>query len=145
MKDDIHSAYDLKSFVKTVLFIDLVTLIVSLYPVYRIWGLNALIGVFAGDVLTTLNILAGYYFLSRYFEAPYQTFLKMVFGSMTVRLILMLAFVVGIILLLKLDQNSFIISLFISYIYKSVIEIIFINKKSRETSFSTNSGDDTES
>lgn len=145
MREKNRSTNDLNSFLKTILLIDLVSLAVLLYPIFRLWGINALFGTFLADLLTTLNVLAGYYFISRYFNADYQAFLKAVFGSMVARLIVMLMLVVAVILLLKIDQNSFIISLFISYIYKSVIEIIFINKKGRGTSFTTISGDDTKS
>ncbi|MFU8860653.1 MAG: hypothetical protein ACNA8K_09525 [Cyclonatronaceae bacterium] len=51
-----------------------------------------------------------------------------VFGGMGIRLLVLLAAVVAVIFLTELPQFSFIISLFICYISKSVAEIIFINR-----------------
>lgn len=81
-------------------------------------------------LLTTINALIGYYYIDRYFHAPMDEFTSFVYGSMFIRLITLGALIFVILALGIFPQITFILSLFISYISKSVLEIIFINNKS---------------
>lgn len=123
--------YGFGPFVKYIIGFDILTLIFGGYPVYTSFGRGGIFSVFMGLLITTLNFILGYYFISKFFDRDPDTFLKVVFGSMGIRLILLMLIIIGVILYIKIDQNIFIISLFISYICKSVIEIYFINKKSQ--------------
>lgn len=80
--------------------------------------------------VTTVNALAGFFLIDRFFNATMGQFMSVVFGSMFFRLMALGGFIILILLFSNFPQITFIVSLFISYICKSVLEIIFINKKS---------------
>lgn len=80
--------------------------------------------------ITTLNAISGFYLIDKFFHASMSQFMSIVFGSMFFRLMVLGAFIIMILLFGNFPQITFIVSLFISYICKSVLEIIFINKKS---------------
>ncbi|MGM0589296.1 MAG: hypothetical protein ACQETE_12815 [Bacteroidota bacterium] len=82
-----------------------------------------------GIVLTAINTMVGYLVIDKYFGAAFNQFMKMVFGSMMIRLLLMGLIVVLILIATKINQIGFTVGLFISYILFSLIEVIFINKK----------------
>lgn len=99
------------------------------YPVYRWMGPQALYAALIAISMTSLNAVVGYYYIDKYFSASFNDFMKAVFGSMGIRLLVMAVVIVLILALTKIHQISFTVSLFISYILFSVNEIIFINKK----------------
>ncbi|WP_124245540.1 hypothetical protein [Cyclonatronum proteinivorum] len=79
-------------------------------------------------VTTSLNAIAAFYFAKAGIHATMNVFMLKVMGGMGLRMLVMLAIVFLIIFLTELPQFQFIISLFIAYICKSVLEIIFILK-----------------
>ncbi|HKI45941.1 MAG TPA: hypothetical protein VKA08_11480 [Balneolales bacterium] len=128
-----------RTFTIIILSIDAAFLIFGGYPVFRIYGFPALLGMIVALVMTTANVLAGYWIIIRSFHLDMSDFMKRVFGGMGIRMFVLMGLIVIILLVTKINQNSFIISLFISYICKSVIEIIFINKRSQNHRVSTSS------
>jgi len=139
MKKGKNNDYSFKNFITYVLGLDIILIILAGYPLYSTYGLGNFLSAFLGLVITSLNVISGYYFISKYFDRSTNVFMKVIFGSMAVRLILLMLVIIAVILFIKIDQFSFIISLFISYICKSVIEIYFINKKSQKQRFRTTS------
>jgi len=99
------------------------------YPIYAKIGVPASYGAAIALVLTYLNVLVGYFFIDKYFSAAFNTFMKMVFGSMGLRLLALAILIAGILSLTNVHKVSFTASLFISYILFSLIEVIFIQKK----------------
>ncbi len=79
-------------------------------------------------VISTLNAIAAFAFAKSGIHADMNTFMVKVMGGMGLRMLVMLIVVFLVIFLSKLPIFVFIISLFISYISKSVLEIIFILK-----------------
>lgn len=79
-------------------------------------------------VISTLNAIAAFAFAKSGIHADMNTFMVKVMGGMGLRMLVMLIVVFLVIFLTKLPIFVFIISLFISYISKSVLEIIFILK-----------------
>ena len=104
-------------------------LAVIAYPIYAKIGVSASYGAAIALVLTYLNVLVGYFFIDKYFSAAFNTFMKMVFGSMGLRLLALAVIIAGILSLTNVHKVSFTASLFISYILFSLIEVIFIQKK----------------
>ncbi|MCH8558035.1 MAG: hypothetical protein LAT84_09445 [Balneolia bacterium] len=78
--------------------------------------------------VTTLNAIAAFAFAKGGIHAEMNTFMVKVMGGMGLRMLVMLIVVFLVIFLTELPIFVFIISLFISYISKSVLEIIFILK-----------------
>ena len=131
--------YSFRTFASLILSIDAAFLIFGGYPVFHTYGMSALAGMIVALVLTTVNVLVGYWMIVRSIDQSMNDFMKKVFGGMVVRMFILMGVIAFILLATKIHQNSFIISLFISYICKSVIEIIFINKRSQNHRVSTSS------
>lgn len=131
--------YSFRTFASLILSIDAAFLIFGGYPVFHAYGMSALTGMIVALVLTTVNVLVGYWLIVRSIDKSMNDFMKKVFGGMVVRMFILMGVIAFILLATKIHQNSFIISLFISYICKSVIEIIFINKRSQNHRVSTSS------
>jgi len=131
--------YSFRTFASLILSIDAAFLIFGGYPVFHTYGMSALAGMIVALVLTTVNVLVGYWLIVRSIDQSMNDFMKKVFGGMVVRMFILMGVIAFILLATKIHQNSFIISLFISYICKSVIEIIFINKRSQNHRVSTSS------
>lgn len=116
------------SFVRVILLIDLAILVLGYWPARMAEGSGHFLVLVLACILTTLNTAMSYYSISKSMEKKMGQMMGTVFGGMGIRLLLLLAAVVGVIFLTDLPQFSFIISLFICYLSKSVAEIIFINR-----------------
>lgn len=103
------------------------------YPLYRFYGSDVVVAFLIAIFLTFLNAVVGFYYIDKYFSASLNDFMKMVFGSMGVRLLVLALIFVGLLGFTKIHEVSFTASLFISYILFSVIEIYFLNKKASKT------------
>ena len=121
-----------KNFIRNVLIIDLVLLVSIALPFYVMMPVVYALSVVASLVLTSTSSIVGYYFQNKYLHAPTEEFVSFVYGSMFFRLVGMIGAIVIILLVTNFPQISFILSLFISYLCKSVLEIIYINKKSTQ-------------
>jgi hypothetical protein len=126
----IESGY--QNFIRNVLIIDVVLLISIALPFYVMMPVEYALSVAASLVLTSTSSIIGFYFQNKYLHAPTEEFVSYVYGSMFFRLVGLLGAIVFILLITNFPQISFILSLFISYLCKSVLEIIFINKKSTQ-------------
>jgi hypothetical protein len=120
-----------KNFIRNVLIIDLVLLVSIALPFYVMMPVVYALSVVASLVLTSTSSIVGYYFQNKYLHAPTEEFVSFVYGSMFFRLVGMIGAIVIILLVTNFPQISFILSLFISYLCKSVLKI-YINKKSTQ-------------
>lgn len=120
---------EFRSYIKITVATALLLATLSLYPVYTWYGMESTIGALAALLLTFLNAVVGFYYIDKYFSASLNDFMKMVFGSMGVRLFVLAVILVALLGFTKIHKVSFTVSLFISYILFSVIEIYFLNKK----------------
>jgi hypothetical protein len=119
------------SFYRKILLADVLLLPVVGMLYYYFDGSHVLAAVSA-MAITSLNAVVGYYYIKKYLNASSELFNSYVYGSAFGRLLGMMV-VIGVILLYtNFPQITFILSLFISYIYKSVLEIIFIHKNSTQ-------------
>jgi hypothetical protein len=116
------------SFVRVILLIDLVIIVVGYLPTRMAEGGGHFLVLVLACILTTLNAAMSYYSVSKSMDKKMGQMMGAVLGGMGIRLLALLAAVVAVIFLTDLPQFSFIISLFICYLSKSVAEIIFINR-----------------
>ncbi|MEX0944039.1 MAG: hypothetical protein WDZ38_00110 [Balneolaceae bacterium] len=56
-------------------------------------------------------------------------FLKMYYLSLVIRFLIVITIFIAIMTMIKIDEFSFTVSFIISYIFHSVIEVIFLNQK----------------
>lgn len=120
----------LRAFSQKIFQIDLVLILIIVLPSYFWFAAIDVLAALTSILITSINALIGYYYIDRYFHAPMDEFTSFVYGSMFIRLVTLGALIFIILALGIFPQITFILSLFISYISKSVLEIIFINKKS---------------
>ncbi|MCH8494069.1 MAG: hypothetical protein LAT57_00370 [Balneolales bacterium] len=123
----------MKSFVYRILLVDLILLLAGVLPVYLTLGRDDAVSALIALALTTSYTLLGSYYANTYFDADFNKFMSKVFGAIFIRLVVL---AVSIFLILKfsnLPQITFTVSIFISYLSKSVLEILFINRKSANT------------
>jgi len=92
-----------------------------------VFNYSELISVFLSLIITTLNFLAGFLSARISLSKNEKTFIKIVFGSMVIRLFLMLFIILIILIFLDINRNSFIFSIFIFYIFYLLIEVFYLN------------------
>ena len=120
---------DIKKFAGIISGIAVLLVILAAYPLFYLYGMKVLIGFLVAIVLTYFKAGVGYYYIDKYFSASLKDFMKAVFGIMGLRLLVLAVLIVLVIGFTKIHKVSFTVSLFISYILFSVIEIYFLNKK----------------
>lgn len=107
---------------------DAVLLIAGFLLAHYYFPADIITGHIIALVITSLNAIAALYFAKGGINADMNVFMVKVMGGMGLRMLAMLFAVFIIIFLTEIPQFAFIISLFIAYIIKSVLEIIFILK-----------------
>jgi hypothetical protein len=118
------------TFTKWIFIIDVLLLSIAAVFYYLLPDPIHFYSMLTSIVITSLNAITGFYLIDKFFHASMSQFMSIVFGSMFFRLMALGVFIIMILLFSNFPQITFIVSLFISYICKSVLEIIFINKKS---------------
>jgi len=95
-------------------------------PLYWYAGKTPLVGVAVGCLIATVNVLVGC-FLSLWARPRSQaTFLKAVFGGMTLRLAGMVAVFFGLIKFTEIHVFSLTLGLFFFYVVFQIMEIRFL-------------------
>jgi O-antigen/teichoic acid export membrane protein len=120
-----------RAFYLKILWTDVIVILIAAVIYLYVAPIHAYAMVSA-TVITTINTLIGFYFIQKYIHASTEDFNSYVYGSTFGRMIGMMIVIGAILLFSNFPQITFILSLFISYIYKSVLEIIFIHKNSTQ-------------
>lgn len=118
----------MKRYVAVMLLLDLVCVGPIGYAIGRWLGPDAWLAVGIASVSTTLNALAAAAIVRRVHASGMNTFMMALFGSMMARMLLMLLLVVVVVAATDLPHFTFTISLFVAYICKSVLEMMFIHQ-----------------
>jgi hypothetical protein len=118
----------IKRFSLFVLIIILIFLLTSsILYLTAIFSYSQFISVLLALIITTLNFLAGTISAKISLNKKEKTFIKIVFGSMVIRLFLMLTIILIVFVFLDINRNSFIFSIFIFYIFYLLIEVFYLN------------------
>jgi hypothetical protein len=117
-------------YLKQVFFVDTIALVSASVMVFVNMPVAHAVALLLVAILTTSYALIGYYVVETYLDSDSETFMSKVFGGVFIRLAGLASLVFLILWLSNLPQITFIVGLFISYISKSVLEIIFIHRKS---------------
>lgn len=104
---------------------------------YFVWGAHHLPGLIIALVMTSLNTMLAFYFAEKGMSGSTAQFMTKVFGGMGIRLPVMLVAIILIIGFTNLPEYSFIICLFISYLCKSILEIIDVLKLRKQSQLFT--------
>lgn len=118
----------LKRFPLYVLIVSLLFLIIIVFLYFfDHFSYLQFISVLLGFGITTINFTAGLLSAKISLKKKEKTFIKIVFGSMVIRLFLMLLIILFSLIFLDINRNSFIFSIFIFYIYYLIIEVFYLN------------------
>lgn len=96
-----------------------------------------LLGFAVGLLMSTLNALAGSVCIGYAFDKPQNTFLKVVFGGMAVRMAVLLVAFFVLITMVHVETISLTLSLLGFYIIFLVMEILSIQRRPQTTGGTT--------
>lgn len=117
----------IKRFPLSVLIVILIFLLTTgILYLTKIFSYSQFISVLLGLIITTLNFIGGLLSVKISLEKE-KTFIKIVFGSMVIRLFLMLLIILFVFIFLDINRISFIFSIFIFYIFYLIIELFYLN------------------
>ena len=108
------------------LITDAILLSISLITIHFWLGWNHFPGILFALIITTLNALGAFFFAAKGLKGTINDFMLKAMGGMGLRLAILLIIIIILIAFTNIPQFSFIFSLFISYICKSILEIISI-------------------
>lgn len=101
------------------------------YPLATFASREVIVATFAGAVLSTANVVAGYLTIEFSFNKSHTTFLKAILGGMALRMIVMLAIFFVLIRVFDFHAFALSVSLLGFYVLFMVLEVLFIQKKSQ--------------
>jgi|GEM_PF-6439351 len=120
-------------FVKHILFTDLILMGAGVLPLYFVASTSHALAALAALIFTSIYTLVGTMLTNRYFHAGHKEFMSNVFGTVATRLLALAAAIFVVLKYTSLPEITFTVSIFISYIGKSIQEILFIHRKSAHT------------
>jgi hypothetical protein len=105
------------------------TFALAAYPLSRYGSPEIISAVIVGALLSTVNVLLGFFAIEYAFDKSYTVFLKAVLGGMGVRMVLLLGAMIVLILVFHMHTVALTISLLSLYVIYLVLEVLFIQKK----------------
>lgn len=118
----------IKRFPLSVLIVILIFLLTtSILYLTGVFSYSQFVSITLALIITTFNFLGGILSAKISLNKKEKTFIKIVFGSMILRLFLLLAIILIVLVFLDINRNSFIFSIFISYIFYLFIEVFYLN------------------
>jgi hypothetical protein len=117
------------AFPRRVLIVLVVLSALAAYPLARYGSKEILVGVIAGALLATANVLAGFLSIEYGFEKSYTTFLKVVLGGMGIRMGAVILIMLVLLMVAHLHAVAFTVSLLGCYLIFLVLEILYLQKK----------------
>lgn len=116
-----------KIFLLVLIFVFFVLICNTILFFADIFSFPQFFSVFLALGITTLNFIAGTISIKISLKKKEEGFIKIVYGSMIIRLFSMLLIVLLSLLFLDIYTNSFIFSIFIFYIFYLIVEIYYLN------------------
>ena len=101
----------------------------AVYPLSRYGSPEVITAVAVGALLSTVNVLLGFFAIEYAFEKPYTVFLKAVLGGMGLRMLFLLGVMIVLILVFHIHPVALTISLLSLYLIYLILEVLFIQKK----------------
>ena len=120
---------EIRGFVRQVVIVLIVGLAVSGYPVYNSSGIDALVAVFAGCAISTVNVIAGVISIVWAFDKPQPVFMKAILGGMAARMAAIFSILAAIVFLTDLHVIPLVGSMFGFYIVFQALELRFVTQR----------------
>ena len=99
------------------------------YPLSRYGSPEIITAAAVGALLSTVNVLLGFFAIEYAFDKSYTVFLKAVLGGMGLRMLLLLGVMIVLILVFHMHTVALTVSLLGFYLIYLILEILFIQKK----------------
>jgi hypothetical protein len=120
---------DSLSFPLQVVLVILGTFLISFYPLYLNFSKAVLLAVIIGCLISTLNVLSGYFIIAFSIDKSNKTFFKSIIGGMILRLFGVGAITVLLVKVAKIEMIGFLISMFFFYFIFLILEVLYLNKR----------------
>lgn len=120
-------------FIRNILITDALLIVIGVLPLYIFVSESDALAAIAAILFTSAYTLAGTMLTNRFFYAGHKEFMSNVFGTVAARLLALAAAIFVTLKYTSLPEITFTVSIFISYIGKSIQEILFIHRKSAQT------------
>ncbi|MEX0929506.1 MAG: hypothetical protein WD266_12625 [Balneolales bacterium] len=115
-------------FTRMILGIDAAVLVLAGYPLYVNYGAEMVSSFLIGFLITSAAFVTAMYLIETNYDEAFNTFMILVMGGMFGKLLFLSGAILFVFIFSILHQIGFTIAVLFSYLYKSVAEIIFINK-----------------
>jgi len=102
---------------------------VSLFPIFKIHDPEVTRSLILAPLVMGVNFAAGMFLIKKGFSASHATFMKVVFGGMGVRLLVLGAIIAAVIAHEKLNFMAFLIALLGYYIVFMFLEIWYVHSR----------------
>ncbi|RLD11378.1 hypothetical protein DRI50_10105 [candidate division KSB1 bacterium] len=89
-------------------------------------------GLWYSGIIGTLNIVVAFFTIKLTIKREAKTFMKMFFGGMGARFLVLIVVIISIVKFINIDQFTFILSLLILYVLYQIWEIWLINSYLRK-------------
>lgn len=99
------------------------------YPLGRYGSPEVIRAAIVGALLSTVNVLLGFFAIEYAFDKSYSTFLKAVLGGMGLRMLFLLGVMIVLILVFHMHTVALTVSLLSLYVVYLFLEVLFIQKK----------------
>lgn len=104
-------------------------LAIAAVPLAMLGSAHIVVAFIAGTVLSTVNVLAGFWAIQYSFDKSFNTLLAAVLGGMGIRIALMLGSLVLFIKFFGFHTIALVISTLSFYLVYLVLEVLYIQKK----------------
>lgn len=118
-----------KSFVRVVLVVFGGIVLLSWYPLSLYGTAEVISSIVAAAVLSMFHLVSGYWAIEYAFDKPPTTFLKVVLGSMGIRLVLMSGIFALLIKVFDMKVLPLMLALLFFYVVNLGLEIYYLQKK----------------
>lgn len=102
---------------------------IAAIPLMKIGSHEIITAFIVGALLSTINVLAGFFAIEYTLDKSYTTFLKVVLGGMGIRMAVMLAILVLLIKFAEFHPIALVVSVLSYYVVYLVLEIFYIQKR----------------
>ncbi len=109
------------------LMVLLLGVIVSLFPIFKTQETGVTLSLLLSPVVAGANFIVGIYLIQKGFYASQATFMKMIFGGMGVRLLVLGAIIAAVSACEKLSFLAFLIGLLGYYVVLLFLEIWLVH------------------
>ncbi len=108
-------------------------LLIAAIPLAKIGSVDIALAVITGAVISTINVMAGFFAIEYSLDKSHNTFMKAVLGGMGIRMVVTLGLMVVLIVFAGMHMVGLAVSVLGYHAVYLVLEILYIQKKVSNT------------